>query len=324
MLLMRLGFVARSLAHPELRSHDGRRWQNGPHLSVSLAYLRDTLLYVARSHIGMYRMSSELAPYVTHPDMPQFHRQVAECQRELAAVGQLARSCEIRLSFHAGQHVVLNSPDPTVAAHSAADVLSQAEILDAMDLGPEAVIVTHLGGLYDDAVGARARFISCFLTLPEPVRRRLAIENDDSRYGVVDTVWVHQETGLRVVFDALHHRLHCPDGSDPLVALAQCLATWPVGVRPKIHYSTPRTEMTITRTPGSTAPQVHRPQWRNHADYVNPFEFIDFLRLAGSQPSFDVMLEVKARDLALLQLRDDLVSFAPDLAACEERPAANL
>jgi UV DNA damage endonuclease len=29
---------------------------------------------------------------------------------------------------------------------------------------------------------------------------------------------------------------------------------------------------------------------------------------------FDVMLEAKARDLALLQLRDDLLRFAPDLA----------
>jgi len=81
---MRLGFVAKPLARPELKSHDSRRWQNGPHLRVSLAYLRDVFGYLAAAGITMYRMSSELAPYATHPDMPQFHRQVAESLTELA------------------------------------------------------------------------------------------------------------------------------------------------------------------------------------------------------------------------------------------------
>jgi UV DNA damage endonuclease len=30
----------------------------------------------------MYRMSSDLAPYVTHPDMPQFHGMIEECADE--------------------------------------------------------------------------------------------------------------------------------------------------------------------------------------------------------------------------------------------------
>ena len=31
----------------------------------------------------MYRMSSDIAPYATHPDMPQFHGQVREAAAEL-------------------------------------------------------------------------------------------------------------------------------------------------------------------------------------------------------------------------------------------------
>jgi len=109
---MRLGFVVKPLARPELRSHDSRRWQNSPHLSVSLAYLRDVFTYLAEARIAMYRISSELAPYATHPDMPQFHRQVEQCAAELAQLGVIARSLDLRLSFHPAQHVVLNAPGP--------------------------------------------------------------------------------------------------------------------------------------------------------------------------------------------------------------------
>jgi UV DNA damage endonuclease len=47
---------------------------------------------------------------------------------------------------------------------------------------------------------------------------------------------------------------------------------------------------------------------------VNPFEFIRFMRDAEGLV-FDVMLESKAKDLALLKLRPDLLRYAPDVAA---------
>jgi UV DNA damage repair endonuclease len=40
----------------------------------------------------MYRMSSDLAPYATHPDMPQFHGMVAESDAELRAIGAKAKA----------------------------------------------------------------------------------------------------------------------------------------------------------------------------------------------------------------------------------------
>jgi UV DNA damage endonuclease len=55
------------------------------------------------------------------------------------------------------------------------------------------------------------------------------------------------------------------------------------------------------------------PLWTGHADFNHPFEFISFLRLMSDQ-EFDVMIEAKAKDLALLRLRQDLVRFAPDIA----------
>lgn len=320
---MRLGFVAKSVAHPELKCHDGRRWQNHPHLSVSLAYLRDMFAYLATAGVDMYRLSPELAPYANHPELPEFRNQVDECGPELRLLGARARVAGLRLSIHSGQHVVINSPDPDLANRSAADLVTQASILDSMTLGPEAVVIVHLGGIYEDRAAALARFSTAYAVLPVETRRRLVLENDDVRFGVSDLLHVHEQTGIRLVFDYLHHRLNNPTGMATREALAACLATWPEAEHPKIHFSSPRTELNLDPRPGGSPPHVRPPQWRNHSDYVNPFEFIDFLRAAGGLRAFDVMLEAGAKDLALLQLRRDLSRFAPDLvASLDLRPGA--
>src|SRR5687768_942572 len=108
---LRFGFAVKVLGQPDLKSNDARRWQNEPHLRVSLGYLRDIFAYLDQHKITMYRMSSDIAPYVTHPDMPQFHGQIKECSLELRELGQLARAQGLRLSFHPSQFVILNSPD---------------------------------------------------------------------------------------------------------------------------------------------------------------------------------------------------------------------
>jgi len=315
---MRLGFVVKVLGQAGLKEHDSRRWQNNPHLSVSLAYLRDIFEYLRAQAIGMYRISSDLAPYLTHPDLPQFHGQIEECAAELEAVGRLAREIDLRLSFHPSQYVIINSPDDALAAKSALDLNAQAEMLDRMGLGPDAVVVTHVGGVYGNPQQARARFVQRFLQLPGATQRRLVLENDDSRFSVADTLWIHDRTGIRLVFDNLHHHLHNPQALDMTGALAACLNTWPEDVCPKVHFSSPRTEMRVgeQKDPetGRRVQVLQPPIWTRHADYVHPFEFIAFLRSAQGLRTFDIMLEVKAKDLALLRLREDLARYAPDLA----------
>ncbi|HNU02588.1 MAG TPA: UV DNA damage repair endonuclease UvsE [Anaerolineae bacterium] len=315
---MRLGFSVKVIGQAGLKEHDSRRWQNNPHLSVSLAYLRDIFEYLRREGIAMYRMSSELAPYLTHPELSQFHGQLDDCAAELAAMGQLAREIGLRLSCHPSQYVVLNAPDEALAAKSALELATQAELLDRMGLDDEAVVVVHVGGIYEGREQARQRFVAAFEQLPEPARRRLALENDDTRFGVADTLWIHQQTGVRLVFDNLHHHCFNPQRMPLREALAACLATWPAGVRPKVHFSSPRTEMRIAEqqdpATGRRVQLLQPPLWTRHSDYIHPFEFIAFLREAAGLPPFDVMLEAKAKDLALLRLREDVQRYAPELA----------
>jgi UV DNA damage endonuclease len=89
---LRLGFPVKILGAPDLKSNDTRRWTGNPHLKTSLEYLDKIFDHLHRHRIDMYRMSSDLAPYVTHPDMPQFHGMIAESAGELRAIGRRASS----------------------------------------------------------------------------------------------------------------------------------------------------------------------------------------------------------------------------------------
>jgi UV DNA damage endonuclease len=312
----RLGFAVKVLGKAELKSNDSRRWQNQPHLRVSLEYLAAIFDYLVAQRISMYRMSSELAPYVSHPNMPQFHHQIEECAQELQNLGVLARAHNIRLSFHPAQYIVLNSPDQSLVERSIWDLHCQADMLDRMELGPEAVVVVHVGGTYGNREIGRQRWIETYQRLPEPVRRRLVLENDDVRYSAGDVLLIHEVTGVPLVFDYLHYWCFNPEQLELLPTFQRFLATWPSGVQPKIHFSSPRTEMREVkqrnRNTGKLETALRPPVWTGHADYVNPFEFITFMR-STAETSFDVMLEAKAKDLALLRLRRDLAIYAPDL-----------
>jgi UV DNA damage endonuclease len=81
-------------------------------------------------------------------------------------------------------------------------------------------------------------------------------------------------------------------------------------VRPKIHYSSPRTN--VEERKKKVGRRVERtlvlPQLRAHADLIDPIAFEEFLSRAAGARAFDVMLEAKAKDLALLRLREQLAA----------------
>ncbi|MCE5198169.1 MAG: UV DNA damage repair endonuclease UvsE [Armatimonadota bacterium] len=310
---MRFGFAVKVLGDGGLPSHDTRRWQSGPHLSVSIGILRDVLAYLERMNIMMYRMSSDFVPYGTHPEMPQFHGQIDECRSELEDVGKEACRLGIRLSLHPSQFVVLNAIDEEVARKAAADLLLQSELLDSMELGDEAVVVTHVGGLYGDRESSIQRFTDRWQRLPEPAKRRVVVENDERMFNVADTLRIHEITGCRLIFDYQHHMLN-PGRLSLNNALRKCLATWPTDQTPKIHFSSPRTEIRmLERKDPVTRKKVQVPQpplISQHADYINPLEYMMFMEHAEGL-AFDVMLEAKAKDLALLALRKFLNESMP-------------
>lgn len=133
---LRLGVPVKLMGAPDIKSNDTHRWQQNPHLKVSLEYMDRALDYLDRHDIRMYRLSSDLAPYATHPDMPQFHSMVRDSDAELRAFGAKAKKLDIRLSFHPSQFVVLNSPDTALVDKSIWDLCSRRKCLIAWGSGP--------------------------------------------------------------------------------------------------------------------------------------------------------------------------------------------
>nr|WP_244631015.1 hypothetical protein [Aureimonas sp. ME7] len=186
-----------------------------------------------------------------------------------------------------------------------------------MSLDASAVLVIHVGGVYGDVGLSRERWVRVWEGLPERVRSRLVLEHDDLRFSASDVLWISARTGVRCVFDHQHHWCWNPEGLGVREALAGILATWPAGEVAKVHYSSPRTELreqvVVDKATGRKVKRLVPPVSTGHADYVNAFEFSMFMGLAEGL-DFDVMLEAKAKDLALFRLRGDLERYAPGVA----------
>jgi len=297
----RLGFACIVMGKDGIKkAADGRRPQNDPHLRHSLEGLLETIEYCSEVGIRMYRIPSGLVPYATHPDHPRFwwEKQLSEASDEVAAVRAAVERTGIRLSFHPSQFVVLNSPKDDVVSNAVEELRWQAAMLDEFGCGPESVSLIHVGGVYGEREAAADRMVSKIAELrnSDPtVVRRLALENDDVSWCAKDTYDICTEAGVPMIFDTHHHSC-LNSGEDWVTALSRALKTWPRDVRPKIHMSSPRLQ---ARDDGSAPPL------RAHSDFIDPLMFARFTDTCDDLGfrQFDIMLEAKAKDLALLELR---------------------
>jgi UV DNA damage endonuclease len=184
-----------------------------------------------------------------------------------------------------------------------------------MNQPDEAVVVLHVGARGDDPAAACDRFVAGFERLSERARSRLVLENDDRLFGLGDVLQRSSRTGVRIVWDAHHHLCHNPDRIPEREAFRLAIGTWPRGVVPKLHFSSPKTAVEERRVKrGRRVVRVPAlPPRSAHADLVDPFTFHRFLRDVVRGADVDVMLEAKAKDLALLRLRSELASMQPAL-----------
>lgn len=322
----RLGFAVKVLGGKEpIKEADKRRWQSGPHLRQSIELLHGVWDHLERIGVRMYRMSSSVVPYGTHPDLPEFdyRRQIDDCADALAHLGARARTLGLRLSMHPGQYTVINGTEEGLRDRSIAELDAGALLLDAMGCGPEATVVVHVGGLYGDRESALDRWALAWERLGKSARRRVGLENDERLFDAGDVLELHRRTGVRVVYDWHHARIRPTPGLSTADGLRAAMDTWPAGVRPKLHLSSPRLSASTVRrpVPGTRRQRDHvlLPELGPHADLVSPWDFLEMIH-AAPRP-IDVMLEAKSKDLALLWLRRQLKTLAPDVAAAED-PAA--
>ncbi|MCG8349264.1 MAG: UV damage endonuclease UvsE [Chloroflexales bacterium] len=311
--MIQLGFAVRVVGKPGLRAYDGRR--EAAHLSLSLIYLRDILVYLQRINVHFYRIAATLAPTAT---LAEVLRQIDDCTPELDMLAaQIARQ-GLRLTLHLGHHIALGAPDSEKAARSLAHIEAQAALLERLDAGPAhrsmpGILVAHVGGASQDR-SSLERFAARYQALSARARTRFAVEHDSAGFSLGALLYLHQRCGVPVVFDQLHWQLHNPEALPLDLALGLALATWPAGVRPEVHLSTARSEAHLIPTSARQEARVLPPHPGQHADFVAAADLIALLRAACGLPPFDLMLEAKAGDLALLRVRAELSRIAPELA----------
>lgn len=244
---------------------------------------------VQRLGIGAFRVMSPLFPRMTHPEAGYSLNDLPDWE----LIGSALESCrtfaaeqQIRLSFHPDQFVVLSSPHPAVVANSIRELEYQARLAEAVGAD---VITIHAGGVYGDKRGALRRFGEVYGSLPDSVRSRLALENDDASYTPEDLLPLCERLAIPLVYDLHHHRCNS-DNLTVEVATERAGATWKtVGREQYCHISSPKAGW------GGSAP-------RSHADYINPDDFPGFW--LGRKMTVDV--EAKAKELAVVRLMEAL------------------
>ncbi|MFO7832780.1 MAG: UV DNA damage repair endonuclease UvsE [Halohasta sp.] len=239
--------------------------------------------------IRFYRISSDLIPWYSQYDLEDLPNSETVLDL-LAEIGEFADSHDLRLTFHPSHFVKLASPTDSVVDNAVVDLECHGDLMDAMGLSrtPYNSINIHIGAHYSDKEATAERFCEAVDRLPAAVRDRLTVENDDkeSLWSVPELVEsVHDEIGMPVVYDALHHQF-TDRGLTGREALELAVDTWPDDVRPIIHYSESRR---LHEADPSVSP-------RNHSDYVQgPID--------TDGHAVDVMIEAKMKEQAVLQYR---------------------
>ena len=288
-----LGFVA-SVLSENLSTSRTCRLRNASEerirelITQNVTELGQVTSFLERHRIGLYRISSNVIPFASHP--VNTVRWWEEYAGTLAAIGARLRALGVRISTHPGQYTVLNSPQESVVTAAVSELEYQARLLDALGADTTCKIVVHVGGLYGASERlAMDRFVSTVLALPDAVRRRLVVENDDRLFDADEALEVARAARVPVVFDWLHHQANPCERTIEDV-LRDIFDTWrAVDGRPKVHLS--------SQASGGPAGA--------HAAFVDVRDAIAFLDVVPSVP-FDCMLEAKEKDRALLRLREEL------------------
>jgi UV DNA damage endonuclease len=255
----------------------------------NLLALRQVLAWNARHGIRLFRISSGIIPFGSHPvnQTPWWDL----LQPELDDCAGLIRYGEMRVSMHPGQYTVLNSPREEVVENSLAELEYHARFLDALGLDAQHKLILHLGGVYGDKDASRQRFGENFQRLSPRAARRLVLENDEKSYTLADVLPVSRQTGAPVVLDVFHHAWN---PSYPELSLLELVnlagSTWqPADGPPKLHYS----NQWAGKPPGS------------HSQTVDVESFVEFYQQLGER-TLDVMLEVKDKEQSVLAVMERL------------------
>lgn len=259
--------------------------------------LRDVLRMMdwnAAHHIHVFRLSSDLLPHFTNPQLPSHIAEdytFAFAADLLLQIGAKARLLNQRLTFHPGQYNVIGTPHENAFKSTILDLKYHADMLDLMGCDKNSVMVVHFGGVYKNKPDTVERWIHNFYRLPSNVQNRLVIENCERLFSVEDCLALSARVNIPVVLDTHHHDIYRMTHPGELIADASVyvpavLATWQRrNIKPKFHVS-----------------QQGCGKVGHHSDYISALpEWLCRIPVEHGA-NIDVMIEAKAKEQAIFQL----------------------
>lgn len=201
--------------------------------------LEAAIRFCRQEGLALYRIPSGIFPFFDE----DIGRAAMEDLTEIVGkVGERGSAAGLRMVMHPDQFVVLNSASENVVANSVKILTMHAAILDLLrqPRTPWALIEIHGG-----KSGRADELVNAIRALPEPVRTRIALENDEYAYGAEEIFAICRTAGVPMVFDAHHHivKEKLDSYDDPSVAamLAKARETWAEPSHQLVHISNGRT-----------------------------------------------------------------------------------
>lgn len=204
----------------------------------NLSRLDNAIDYCHAHGIRLYRLTSALFPFADDPIGEDVLEEFGEA---IAAKGQRALDLGIRLVLHPDQFVVLSSDSPQVVENSIKILKTHARVMDMLTQPRSSWAAIQIHG---GKSGRAEQLVRVIRQLPEAIRSRLALENDEYSYSALEILEVCRAARVPMVFDAHHHIVHekLDSYEDPSIAeiLRAARETWPVPEWQLVHISNGR------------------------------------------------------------------------------------
>lgn len=296
--MVRLGYACINMGLQESRGIQTSRGmikktfqQKGASYASSLALqnckdLIEIVKWNNENGIKVFRITSCLFPWASEyqiDDLPD----IEQISAALQEVGKVAKEGGQRLSQHPGPFNILASETERVVNNCIIDLKIHQKTMDLMQQPEDrwAKINIHVGAAKGDREKALETWCRNFDRLPDGVKNRLTVENDDKEnlYSIKMLYeGVFKRTGVAIVADQHHHECG-PQDIPWSEALPLAASTWS-DVRPTCHLS------------NSRRIEMEGVNKNAHSDwYYTPFNDCGL--------DVDVVLEAKMKERALFRYK---------------------
>ncbi len=263
-----------------LKNFDEKRVLNI--IDNNLNCLIEILKFNMENEILFFRISSDTIPFASHKVMNINWSKIFK--NKFLEIGEFIKKNKMRVSMHPDQFILINSIKEDIFEKSVKELEYHAMLIDSLEIDESHKIQIHVGGVYNDKSKSIDRFIIKYEKLPDLIKKRLVIENDDKFYNVSDCLFIYEKTGIPIVFDYFHFSLN-NNGENLSEILPKVFETWKEkdGI-PIVDYSSQE----INAKRGTHARKIDLNDFEKFIKYTRPYDF-------------DIMIEIKDKEKSTIK-----------------------